>query len=432
MYGKVSESSRFKFCRSIIFVLMYVLCFCAFLIRRSVSIGTMGVASSFNIGIGVYSSLGIMYYIVSLFGSLFGGILSDKSDSRLILPVIIGCSALFSCGMIGFEILYHIGMINFDAVIMYMYTVWIVSALAQSMIFVICMKLLSFWYPSKLRIYFMSGWFTYKELGSIFSTLLIVSMIRTLNPEMIFLVPAFVGVFICIISFILLRDKPNEKLLSLDSESIVDENTSFLYRINKYVLFNKSIWLLSLASLCIFILNHGPMDFLRIHFNDNKLNLLSPSFIKNFLIPICGLIGVLAVPLISEKVLKGNRKLALLMYIGFGFLCMTNIWLIEKFSFIIPGLFIYCIKMILLLFLIMSLYGSVVLVNMIVVSLVPKSVVSTAVGFVASISYIGSIIVILSNKLTRQFSIDSLMGIWGLLYLVALVLMSVFYKRSKK
>ena len=278
----------------------------------------------------------------------------------------------------------------------------------------------------------MSGWFTYKELGSIFSTLLIVSMIRTLNPEMIFLVPAFVGVFICIISFILLRDKPNEKLLSLDSESIVDENTSFLYRINKYVLFNKSIWLLSLVLLCIFILNHGPMDFLRIHFNDNKLNLLSPSFIRNFLIPICGLIGVLAVPLISEKVLKGNRKLALLMYIGFGFLCMTNIWLIEKFSFIIPGLFIYCIKMILLLFLIMSLYGSVVLVNMIVVSLVPKSVVSTAVGFVASISYIGSIIVILSNKLTRQFSIDSLMGIWGLLYLVALVLMSVFYKRSKK
>lgn len=427
MYEKPNHKKTYMFYRPIVFILMYVLCFCAFLIKKSISIGTMGVASSFNIGAGVYSSLSIMYYIVSLFGSFFGGILSDKSDSRLTLPIVIGCSALFSCGMIGFEILYYLGVIHFDAVILYMYTVWIVSALAQSMIFVICMKLLSFWYPDKIRMYFMSGWFTYKEIGSIVSIFLIGSMMRTVNSEMIFLVPAFIGIFICIISFILLRDKPNESLLL---NSNYEENMSFLFKIRKYILTNKVIWFLSLILLCIFILSHGPVDFLRIHLSNDKF--LSSSFTRNFLVPICGLLGTLIVPFISEKVLKGNRILALIIYIGFGFLCITSIWLIERFYLVIPGIFIYILKMILLLLLIMSLYGSIVLINMIVVSIVPKSIVSTAVGTVAAISYIGSIIVILSNRLTKQFTIKSLIGAWGLLYLIALILSMILYNKNKK
>lgn len=209
--------------------------------------------------------------------------------------------------------------------------------------------------------------------------------------EGVFILPAIVAIIIAIISFILIRDTPQ----SVGLPPIEEYRNDFPNKMKKtfetelttkeilfkYVLNNKWVWAIAVANIFVYFVRYGVLDWAPTYLSEEKGFNMDESSTAYFLYEWAGIPGTLLCGYISDKVFKGRRGPAGVVFMLGVLIAVLVYWfnpagnpMIDIISLIAIGFLIY---------------GPVMLIGLQALDLVPKKAAGTAAGLTGLFGYLG-------------------------------------------
>ena len=432
----ITDSQKIKRMYSIlqpaIFIAIYLLYFASYLGRKSLCIGFNGEAGAravLNLPSNTYAILGMIYYAAYMCGKFLGGIIADRSNIRLTLPLSILVSSLFSAGIAVAGYLNSASILTTQtSVVMFMYITWGISAFIQSLTFPMCAKALVYWYSNKNRAYIWACFSTSMEIGSACSLLLAGFLLQFHSWESVFIIPAILGCSASIIGFLLVRDKPSTLGLPdvetyLGNKVKVEENNEEEDKRTYWEIFisdiikNKVLWILSLTYICVYILRVGTVDWIpKICMESSGSSPIMAS-LPVVILSICGIFGTLSISFVSEKIFKGRRTPAIVCYFLITIICLIIFRVIFPFGnkpiISISEPFYTITMFILMAFAGIGIYGPQMMVGGIAaIETGSKKVSATISGITGSVGYLGSIISSFFGVFSDKWGYEFLTNIW--------------------
>ncbi len=442
-------AKKYKMLQPLIFVLLYLLYFCSYLGRKQLSVGFFGTPGSgmhngiedlYHLDISIYASLGMIYYFTYLIGKMLGGVIADRANIKYMLPLSVGLSALCPVGIV---LSCHMFAANQGAMIALMYISWGLSGFIQAASFPMCGKALTFWYSNKNRATIWSFWSTSHELGSAFSVTLAASM-SLINWELVFIVPAIITMSVAIVGMILLRDKPvtiglpdveeytsGVKTVEKEDKEEEKDDRTYFQVFKQEILCSKTIWLLGLAFICVYIMRTGPVDWMIKMFEKD-----SNGALKTAIIPFCGALGTLSIPVVSKKLFKGRRAPAIFIYFLVGTICFLGLKLTSaldghKAAIVLPDNILFPVQLVMLALLGIATYGPLVMIGGVAsIESASKRVAAATTGFTGGIGYIGAILMSYLGKFSKVYGYGFLYNIWIISGVVAMILMLFLWNQK--
>ena len=446
---------KYHWLQPAIFVCLYLLYFSSYLGRKQLAIGFNGAPGSgthagiediFHLGTEVYSTLGMIYYFCYAVGKLLGGILADKLNIRVGLPLSVAISSIFPLGIVLACNLFAGGSVSQAGMVAIMYASWGLSGFIQAASFPMCSKALTFWYSNKNRARIWSFWSTSHELGSAASLGLATYLITFLNWQAVFYIPALISVSVAIVAIILLRDKPVTVGLpdvetyagtavkiekAEEKEEEIDNRTQFQV-FKQEILRSKTIWILSLAFISVYIMRVGPTDWLPKMLENDSLGA-----IKAIIVPACGCLGTLSIPWVSEKLFKGRRAPAIFIYFLVSTLCFIGLRLICSIEtgvapiIALPENVSNVVQLILFGLLGIATYGPLVMIGGVAaIESASKRVAAAATGFTGAMGYLGAILMSFLGRYKVQLGNSFIYSIWIISGIVAMVLILLLWNQK--
>ena len=423
---------QFKIFQPLIFVALYLLYFSSYLGRKQLSLGFQGARSNGLNGIediypqlgALYGTLLMVYYLSYAVGKIIGGIIADKTNLRIMLPLSVGIAALLPLGIIGGVEFYSAnGSIVLAKLIMIVS--WGLSGFIQAASFPLCGKALTYWFSNKNRATVWSFWSTSHELGASASFVLSWFLIKSYGWEWVFIGPAMISVLVAIFGLIVLREKPVTMGLPdvetyagcapKKEEEEKDTDTRTYGQVFFQDIFkNKTIWILALCFICVYIIRSGPVDWMVKAFeNDPKV------VGKTTIVPVFGALGTLSIPVVSNHLFKGRRAPALFLYFLVSTICFSVIRLVTPFDghaiIALPESTVDIIQWIALPLLGIATYGPLVMIGGVAsIESASKRVAAATTGFTGGIGYVGAIFISYFGKFAQKN------GNFGMLFSVML------------
>ena len=431
-----------------IFIVMYLMYFISYLGRKSLCVGfngPKGAATLLNLPCYTYGILGMVYYAAYMSGKFLGGIIADRSNIRYTLPLSIGVSSIFSAGIAIAGCLNHANILtSTGSVTMFMYITWGLAAFIQSLTFPMCAKALVYWYSNKNRAYIWAWWSTSHEIGSACSLLLSGFLLQYGDWKSVFIVPALLGVSISIVAVFLLRDKPCTIGLpdvetyagnaeNNDNECIIgncesEDNRTYCEIFKTDVLKNKVLWILSFTYISVYILRAGTVDWIPKIFMESANIPPVMAALPVVFLSVCGTLGTLSIPFVSEKIFKGRRAPALVCYFMLVTVCLIIFRLVFSFNgkaiIEVPEPFKTVLMFVLMGLSGVGIYGPQMMVGGIAaIETGSKRVSATISGITGSIGYFGSIISSFFGVFAEHWGYQFLNDIWIISGIIGTLLM---------
>lgn len=329
---------------------MYLMYFASYLGRKSLAIGFNGEAGArvaLKLPNNTYAILGMIYYAAYMCGKFLGGILADKSNIRIALPVSIFTSSVFGAGIAVAGYLNKLSWLTSpESIFMFIYITWGIAAFIQSLTFPMCAKALVYWYSNKNRAYIWAYFSTSGEIGSACSLILSGFLLQYYSWESVFMVPAILGGLTAILGLFILRDKPssiglpdvetyagNKVSRNINNDTKENEDSRTYWQIFvSDIIKNRVLWTLSLTYICVYILRAGTVDWIpKMFMEGGNFSPLMVSF-PVVILSISGILGSLSISLVSEKIFKGKRAPAIVCYFLVTILCLIVFRLIFPFE----------------------------------------------------------------------------------------------------
>ncbi len=206
-----------------------------------------------------------------------------------------------------------------------------------------------------------------------------------------FYVPAFFAVLVAIFIWLTMRDTPQScGLPSIEEykndypenydQSHENEMTAkeiFL----KYVLNNKLLWAIAIANAFVYLIRYGVLDWAPVYLQEAKAFTVNKSSWAYFLYEWAGIPGTLLCGWVSDKVFKGRRAPAGILFMALVTLAVLVYW------FNPPGN--PMVDMIALIAIGFLIYGPVMLIGLYALELAPKKAAGTAAGLTGLFGYLG-------------------------------------------
>ncbi|GAA3731854.1 glycerol-3-phosphate transporter [Salinicoccus jeotgali] len=209
--------------------------------------------------------------------------------------------------------------------------------------------------------------------------------------EGVFILPALVAIVIAVAAFALIRDTPQSMGLPPIEEHRDDypnkSKKTFETELTtkeilfKYVLNNKWVWAIAIANIFVYFVRYGVLDWAPTYLSEEKGFSMNESGIAYFLYEWAGIPGTLLCGYISDKVFKGRRGPAGVVFMVGVLVAVLVYWfnpagnpLIDNFALIAIGFLIY---------------GPVMLIGLQALDFVPKKAAGTAAGLTGFFGYIG-------------------------------------------
>ena len=432
----------------LIFISMYLMYFLSYLSRKSLSIGFNG-DSGARMALGLsnssYAILGMIYYAAYMCGKFLGGILADKSNIRIALPMSIFTSSIFGAGVAvaGYLNKSHL-LMSTESIAMFIYITWGIAAFIQSLTFPMCAKALVYWYSNKNRAYIWSYFSTSAEIGSACSLILSGFLLQYYSWEAVFVVPAILGALAAIPGFFILRDKPssiglpdvetyagNNISKNTNSEANAQENVdsrTYWEIFISDVIKNRVLWILSLTYICVYILRAGTVDWIpKIFMESGNFSPILAS-LPVVILSVSGILGSLSISFVSEKIFKGKRAPAIVCYFLITVLCFVVFRLIFPFDgkaiFTVPEPCYTILIFILMALSGIGIYGPQMMVGGIAaIETGSKKVSSTISGITGAIGYLGAIISSFLGIFSDKWGYVFLNNIWIISGIIGILLM---------
>lgn len=407
--------SKFQFFQPMIFIVLYLLYFASYLGRKQLSMGFQGVKSHNVNGIedlfptlgAMYGTLLVVYYISYAVGKIIGGVVADRANLRVVLPLSVGISALLPIGIVfSVEIFQHNAPEFLSKTLMVVS--WGLAGFIQAASFPLCGKALTHWYSNKNRATIWSFWSTSHELGSFAAVLLSGWLIEKWGWTWVFFGPAIISVVVAIVGLFVLREKPvtlglpdvetyagcaPKKVEEKEEEEEEEDTRPYGQVFFQEVLKNKTIWILAICFICVYIMRSGPIDWMLKAFEND------PSVKgKTAIVPLFGALGTLSIPVVSNYLFKGRRAPALFLYFLVSTICFTAIRLVTPFDgraiITLPDSVVNVVQWIALPLLGIATYGPLVMIGGVAsIESASKRVAAATTGFTGGIGYVGAILI---------------------------------------
>ena len=212
--------------------------------------------------------------------------------------------------------------------------------------------------------------------------------------KMAFFVPGTLAVLVSIWLYNRLRDRPqslglpdietyNNEPVAAKKADCNEDNRTYVEIFKENILYNKTIWMLAIAYIFVYIIRFGAEDWMIKYLSEAKHNSLEMAAMKLSSLPLVGIVGTICAGLISDKIFKGQRAPVNLIYLIGVVICLVLLKFntISTVDFILIGL------------LGAFTYGPQMMIGgLCAVESSSKKVASAATGFTGTFGYIGAVL----------------------------------------
>ena len=440
---------------------MFYACFIGYTIfylcKKNIAVALPGIMDEFHYSATELGLLGSSLYLTYGIGKFVNGVLADGSDVRKFLPtallmtaianILFGLSPFFvsMCGL-------HDKM--FAMVLLWaMAFLWGVSGWFQSAGFPAVAKSLTYWYSNSERGTKWSLWSCSHQTGTFLSVFVSGHLVAYLTEHGVagawraaFFVPGALAIMTALWLYDRLRDRPqslglpdvevyrNEPVKQVSAEEKkAEDDMSYVQIFKKHILCNKTIWLLAIAYIFVYVIRFGAEDWMIMYLQSAKGATLADATNKLSVLPLVGICGTVCAGLISDKLFKGKRAPVNLLYL------VGVILMIIALKFNTIGALDYAIIGLLGAFT----YGPQMMIGgLCAVESSSKKVASAATGFTGTFGYVGAFLSatgtgFLVDKMGQngQQNWDGAIYFWLASGIICLVICSILaideYKKAK-
>jgi len=340
------------------------------LIERGFTKSELGVALS-----AISISYGISKFVM--------GTVSDRSNARtfLSLGLVLSAFTMIAMGLFPF----------FTGSIAIMFCVLFVNGWFQGMGWPPCGRVMVHWFSVKERGTRMSVWNVAHNVGGGLMAPLAVTglaVFGTWEGKLYF--PAIVALFVAFITYLLVRDTPQscglppieeyKNTYTKDYNQSHEKELSTKQILLDYVLVNRMIWYIAFANAFIYLVRYGVLDWAPTYLKEAKGFSLNETSWAYFLYEWAGIPGTLLCGWISDRIFKGRRAPATIIYMILVTIAVVVYWknppghpMIDNIALISIGFLIY---------------GPVMLIGVHAMDLVPKKAAGTAAGLTGLFGYL--------------------------------------------
>jgi len=364
----------------------------------------------------VLAALAIAYGI----SKFIMGNLSDRSNPRYFMPLGLALSAI----MIG-----SLGLISWTtSSVAIMFGIMFLNGWFQGMGWPPSGRTMVHWFSQTERGTKMAFWnIAHNVGGGLIGPLAIAGIAIFSDWHSTFYFPALIAVLIAILTFILLRDTPQSVGLPPIEEYKNDypetynksQETEFTAKdiFLKYILPNKWLWSIALANAFVYLVRYGVVDWAPTYLTEVKGFSPNDSKWAYFAYEWAGIPGTLVCGYISDKVFKGRRAPAGILYMVLVFIAILVYWFNPPGQPIIDNIALISIGFLI--------YGPVMLIGLHALDLVPKKAAGTAAGLTGLFGYIFGTAV-LANYL-MGYIVDKYSWDGGFMMLTASSLLAIVF-----
>ena len=235
-----------------------------------------------------------------------------------------------------------------------------------------------------------------------------------------------IALAIAFIAFLLIRDTPQSCALPPVEEYKKDKPAKYSQELEKelsakqifldYVLVNRLLWYIAFANAFIYLVRYGVLDWAPTYLQEAKGFSVSESGWAYFAYEYAGIPGTLLCGWISDKVFKGRRAPATIIFMLLVLVAVLVYWLNPPGQPIIDN-----IALIVIGFLI---YGPVMLIGVHALDLVPKKAAGTAAGLTGLFGYLGGA---LFANIAMGYVVDAWGWDGGFYVLIASCLLAIIF-----
>lgn len=314
---------------------MFYSCFIGYttfyLCKKNIAVALPGLSAEFGYSNTELGLLGSSLYLTYAIGKFVNGVLADGSDVRKFLPTALILSAIANFCFLLSALFITPGHASFFGlpscvVLLWLFAFfWGANGWFQSAGFPAVAKTLSFWYSNSERGTKWALWSCSHQVGTFLSVIVSGFLVAHYGWRMAFAVPAALALLVALWLINRLRDKPeslglpdvekyrNEPVTDTGSG---DEDTRTYGQIFKEnILFNKTIWLLAIAYIFVYVIRFGAEDWMIKYLSEAKHNSMELASLKLSALPLFGIAGTIFAGIISDKVFKGQRAPVNLLYL---------------------------------------------------------------------------------------------------------------------
>ncbi len=323
--------------------------------------------------------------VLSLFSILYGvgkfvnGMLADRANPRYFMAIgLIGaaiCNVFFGMS----SALWVFGLF------------WLFNAWFQSMGWPPCARMLTHWYGPRELGTMWGIWNASHQFGGAGILILAGYLIPTYGWRSAFYVPAIIAIIGAIFLINRLRDTPQsiglppiEEYRGITHAKKDEDDTAASLKeiLFKHVLNNKLVWYVCLANFFVYIVRIGVLDWAPTFLVEAKGSSLGHAGLKVAGFEIAGIFGALAAGWASDKIFKGRRGPANVLFMLALIFFLFYFWKIPAGNPLLDGAALIAVGFLV--------YGPQMLVGVAAADFASKKAAATATGLTGTFGYLGS------------------------------------------
>lgn len=245
------------------------------------------------------------------------------------------------------------------------------------------------WFSKTERGAWWSGWNVSHNLGGgIIAPLATLGIFLFGTWHSIFFFPALISIILAIITFFLLQDTPQscglppiEEYKNDYPDKHVEENKkSFKEVFSKYILHNKFLWYLAIANIFVYFIRYGVVSWAPTYLTAMKGFSKEGSRWAYFLYEWAGIPGMLVSGYLSDKLFRGRRAPATILFMVFVILAILVYWFNPAGNLLIDNLALIAIGFLI--------YGPVMMIGLQAADMVPREATGGATGLTGLLGYL--------------------------------------------
>jgi OPA family glycerol-3-phosphate transporter-like MFS transporter len=311
------------------------------------------------------------------------GSVSDRSNARYFLPLglLLSCAIMFAMGTVK-------GIYGSLALLIFLQTL---NGWVQGMGWPPSGKTMVHWFSTNERGLVVSTWnVSHNVGGALVANLALLGMTLTNDWGAKFYFNATIAAVIAVVAFLLLRDTPQSCGLppieayrnDYRPDYSEDHERTYSYReiFFEHVLTNRYLWAIAVANAFVYFVRYGVVNWIPTYLETAKGFSFQQSSLGWSLYEYAAIPGTLACGWVSDKVFKGRRAPATILFMALTLVAVVVYWLNIN-----GPLWIDYAALIAIGFLI---YGPIMIIGLHALDLVPKKAAGTAAGFTGFFGYV--------------------------------------------
>ena len=412
-----------------------------YLCKKNIAVALPGLSEEFGYTNTELGLLGSSLYLTYGIGKFVNGVLADGSDVRKFFPTALIMTAIANLCFALSAIFITPGEVSFfglptNTILLWLFVFfWGASGWFQSAGFPAVAKSLTYWYSNSERGTKWSLWSCSHQVGTFLSVIVSGYLVAHFGWRMAFFAPATLAILVAIWLYDRLRDRPQSLGLpdvesyreNVTAEQVKEceaDNRTYLQVFKDNILFNKTLWLLAIAYVFVYVIRFGAEDWMIKYLSEAKGNSLELASLKLSSLPLVGIAGTVCAGLVSDKIFKGKRAPVNLIYLLGVVTCLVLLKFntISALDFVLIGL------------LGAFTYGPQMMIGgLCAVESSSKKVASAATGFTGTFGYIGAVLSATGTGfMVDKFGWNGALYFWIVSALICISICIVLWRNEKK